>query len=79
MPREEGELPERFMIVLTEQQCEYLASLFLERVEAHKIREMTGYPKDEEGARLVEELWMAVLSALQEESGNGARRKLQPM
>jgi len=74
MPREEGETPERFMIVLTEEQCEYLASLFLERVETHRIREKTGYPQDEEGARFAEELWMAVLSALPEVSGNGAKR-----
>ena len=74
MPREEGEAPERLMIVLTEEQRKYLASLFLERVETHRIREMTGYPQDEEGARFAEELWMAVLSALPEESGNGAKR-----
>jgi hypothetical protein len=79
MPREEGETPERFMIVLTEEQCEYLASLFLERVETHRIREMTGYPQDEEGARFAEELWMAVLSALPEESGNGAKRRQRVM
>lgn len=64
-----------FTVFLTEEQCRYLVALFMERVESHEIRSMTGYPQDEEGARFAAELWKAFLTASPQDNGNGTSAK----
>lgn len=69
-------IPKSFTVTLTKEQCEYLEAMFRERLESHQIREMTGYPQDEEGARLAMELWRALLNGSsqhgQERGENGS-------
>ncbi len=54
-------------VTLTEEQCKYLGAMFQERLESHEIREKSGYPQDEEGARLASELLEACLRASPED------------
>jgi hypothetical protein len=54
-------------VTLTEEQCKYLGVMFQERLESHEIREKSGYPQDEEGARLASELLEACLRASPED------------
>jgi hypothetical protein len=54
-------------VTLTEEQCKYLGALFQERLEGHEIREKSGYPQDEEGARVASGLLKAILMASPED------------
>ncbi len=71
MRPERIEIFKSFTVTLTKEQCEYLEAMFRERLESHQIREKTGYPQDEEGARFAMELWRALLNA---SSQNGQDR-----
>lgn len=64
----QGEETTLLTVTLTERQYNYLKAMFRERLESHEIREMTGYPRDERGARLAMELWEALFKASREES-----------
>ncbi len=81
MRPERIEIFKSFTVTLTKEQCEYLEAMFRERLESHQIREKTGYPQDEEGARFAMELWRALLNASSQygqnrgENGNVTRRK----
>ncbi len=61
-------------ITLTEEQCRYLMALFRERLESHDIREKSGYPQDEQGARLAKELCWAFEGAAPRDNGNAGGR-----
>jgi len=74
MGQQECETPQLFTVTLSEEQCRYLGSLFRERVESHEIRRRTGYPQDEEGARLAMELWRAFVCAVPQEDDGSALR-----
>lgn len=60
-------MPTLFTVTLTEEQCKYLGAMFQERLESDEIREKSGYPQDEEGARLASELVEACLRASPED------------
>ncbi len=57
-------------VTLTEEQCRYLGALFRERLESHNIREKSGYPQDERGARLAMELWRVFVGVGPRDNGN---------
>ena len=56
-------------VVLTEEQCQYLGAMFRERVKSDEIREKTGYPQDEKGARIAKDLWRAFLGSAPQDDG----------
>ncbi len=60
-------MPTLLTVTLTEEQCKYLGAMFQERLESHEIREKSGYPQDEEGARFASELLEAFLRASPED------------
>ncbi len=66
-------MPKLIAVALSAEQCRYLGSMFRERVESHEIRERTGYPQDEEGARLAMELWRAFSCAVPQDGDGGLR------
>ncbi len=70
MRQQETAVSRLLTVILTEEQCKHLGALFRERLESHELRKKTGYPQDEEGARLAKELWMAFLSAVPQNNGH---------